>query len=321
MKIGIVSAAFAQWSLKDTLQYYRKLGVDAIEIGCGGYPGNAHCHAEELLSDPQKLQDFKNTIKDSGIAISAFACHGNPVHPDPDLAQRDHEVFLRTLEMASEMEVDTVLTFSGCPGDGETSRLPNWVTCPWPEDYLKILNYQWKEKLIPYWEKAGRTALEHGIQHVALEMHPGFCVYNPETLLRLRQAVGPVIGANLDPSHLFWQGIDPVYAIRALKGSIYYVHAKDCKISEANAKTNGVLDTKHYSNEVERAWVFRTVGYGHSETVWRDIFSELRMAGYDGVISLEHEDSLMSLEEGVEKAVSLLQKLVIRQPAAEMWWA
>ena len=321
MKIGIVSAAFAQRSLKDTLRYYRELGVDAIEIGCGGYPGNAHCHAEELLSDPQKMREFKDVIRDSGCTISAFACHGNPIHPDKEAARRDHETFLRTLEMASEMEVDTVLTFSGCPGDGENSRLPNWVTCPWPEDYLKILDYQWNEKLIPYWEKAARTALEHGVKHIALEMHPGFCVYNPETLLRLRQAAGAVIGANFDPSHLFWQGIDPVYAIRALKGAIYYVHAKDCRVNEANAKTNGVLDTKHYGNEAERAWIFRTVGYGHPETVWRDIFSELRMAGYDGVISLEHEDSLMSLEEGIEKAVSLLQKLVIRQPAGEMWWA
>lgn len=321
MKIGLVSAAFAQQSLQETLQYCRGLGVDAIEIGCGGYPGDAHCPAEALLSDPKKLRDFKNVIQDSGISISAFSCHGNPVHPDPDVARQHHETFLRTLELASEMEVNTVLTFSGCPGDGDHARFPNWVTCPWPEDFLKILDYQWNEKLIPYWASAGEAALTHGVNHVALEMHPGFCVYNPETLLRLRQAVGHVIGANFDPSHLFWQGIDPVYAIRALKGALYYVHAKDCRIDEFNAKTNGVLDTKHYSNEAERSWVFRTVGYGHSEAVWRDIFSELRLVGYDGVISLEHEDSLMSLEEGIEKAVSLLKQLVIRQPAAEMWWA
>lgn len=321
MKIGIVSTAFAQWNLHDTLEYCQQLGINAIEIGCGGYPGNAHCHVEELLSEPQKMQEYKKMFRDSGIDISAFACHGNPIHPDTERAKRDHEIYLRTLEIAEEMEVDTVVTFSGCPGDSDLSIRPNWVTCPWPDDYRKTLEYQWNEKLIPYWSGAVEHAKKHGISHIALEMHPGFCVYNPETLLHLRSEVGPIIGANFDPSHLFWQGIDPVYAIRALKDALYYVHAKDCKICEPNLKTNGVLDTKHYSDSEGRTWIFRTVGYGHPESIWSDIISELRIAGYDNVLSLEHEDGLMSLEEGVEKAIHMLKKLIISQPAPQIWWA
>ena len=152
-------------------------------------------------------------------------------------------------------------------------------------------------------------------------MHPGFCVYNPETLLRLRAAVGDVIGANFDPSHLIWQGMDPVAAIRELAGAIYHVHAKDTKIDQYNTAKNGVLDTKHYGDELHRAWVFRTVGYGNGETYWRDLVSNLRLVGYDRVLSIEHEDSLMSIDEGLRKAVTFLKPIVIEEakPTTMAW--
>ena len=158
-----------------------------------------------------------------------------------------------------------------------------------------------------------RAALAHGVEHIAFEMHPGFCVYNPETLLRLRAAVGPVIGANFDPSHLLWQGIDPVAAIRELKGAIYHFHAKDTKIDKYNTAKNGVLDTKHYSDELNRAWVFRAVGFGNNESYWRDVISNLRLCGYDGAISIEHEDSIMTVDEGLRKAISVLAPIVMTE--------
>ena len=165
-------------------------------------------------------------------------------------------------------------------------------------------------------------AKEHGVTKIAFEMHPGFCVYNPATLLRLREAVGDAIGANFDPSHLIWQGIDPVAAIRALKGAIYHVHAKDTKIDKYNTAVNGVLDTKHYGKELERSWVFRTVGYGNNESYWRDLVSNLRLCGYDKVLSIEHEDSVMSIDEGLRKAVSFLQDIVIyEEKPTTMSWA
>lgn len=157
---------------------------------------------------------------------------------------------------------------------------------------------------------------------IAFEMHPGFCVYNPETMLRIRSEVGDILGANFDPSHLIWQGIDPVAAIRELSGAIYHVHAKDTKIDKYNTAGHGVLDTKHYGDEVNRSWIFRTVGYGNSEAYWRDLISALRLAGYDRVLSIEHEDSLMSLDEGLKKAVEFLKPLIIDEPKpGTMGWA
>ena len=197
---------------------------------------------------------------------------------------------------------------------------PNWVTCPWPDDFLKVLDYQWNDVLIPYWIKAGEMAKSAGVK-IAIEMHPGFSVYNTETMLKLRNAAGDVIGANFDPSHLFWQGMDGVAAIRELGKAVHYVHAKDCRIDEINKKRIGVLDTKHYSDIAGRAWVFRTVGYGHGEGTWRDIVSELRSVGYDKVISIEHEDAMMSVKEGLEKAVNFLKPLIIDEKPADMWWA
>ena len=175
--------------------------------------------------------------------------------------------------------------------------------------------------LIPYWKRMAEFASAHGIEKIAFEMHPGFCVYNPETLLKLRAAVGDIIGANVDPSHLFWQGIDPVEAIRKLGDAVYYFHGKDVALDAANISKDGVLDTKHYGNVLDRAWVFRTMGYGHDFKVWKDIVSMLKKVGYDDVISIEHEDSLMSPKEGLAKAISFLKEVLIFEQPGAMWWA
>ena len=215
-----------------------------------------------------------------------------------------------------------MITFSGCPGGSPEDKTPNWVTCPWPDDFSHIVEYQWNEVLVPYWKKMTAFAAEHGIKKIAFEMHPGFCVYNPETLMKLRNLVGSdLIGANFDPSHLFWQGIDPVYAIRYLGKAIYFFHAKDTKIDEINTKTHGVLDTKHYGDEIHRSWIFRSVGYGHDYQVWKDMMSALRMVGYDDAISIEHEDSLMTPNEGLQKAIAFLKEVLMYEDKGAMWWA
>ncbi len=208
-----------------------------------------------------------------------------------------HETFEKTVLLAEKLGVTRVIGFSGCPGDSDAAKYPNWVTCPWPDDFSQIVRWQWEQKVIPYWQKAGKFAQEHGVR-ICLEMHPGFVVYNTETLLRLREAVGEVIGANFDPSHLFWQGMDPIASVRKLGSAIFHVHAKDCRIDPFNASVNGVLDTKSYGDEIHRSWIFRTVGYGHGHEFWKDFVSTLRMVGYDDVLSIEHEDSLMSVNEG-----------------------
>lgn len=322
MKLGVFTVLLADKSLDEALQYINGLGAQTVEIGCGGYPGTAHCNAKELIKNEQLFNKFKSSIEKSGLTISALSVHSNPVHPQDDIAQGSREDFEAAVQLANRLGIDRINTFSGCPGDSSKSIYPNWVTCAWPVDYQKILKWQWDEVLIPYWIKAAEYANHNGVDKIALEMHPGFCVYNPYTLLKLRNAVGDIIGANFDPSHLVWQGINPVNAIRALKDCIYHFHAKDTKIDRQNCSINGVLDTKHFSKESERSWIFRTVGYGNDESFWRDIISELRLTGYDYAISIEHEDSLMTPDEGLKKAIEFLKRIVIfDEKLKDMWWA
>jgi len=321
MKLGVFTCLLANLPLAEALAYFKSLGIEMVEIGCAGYPGNAHANPEELLNDPAKLAAFKQAIADAGMEISAFSCHANPLHPNKDIATEFDAGMTYAVLLAEACGIHQINTFSGCPGDWEGAKYPNWVTCPWPPDFLEILDWQWNEKLIPYWKGFVDFAKAHGVDKIALEMHPGFCVYNPETLLKLRAAVGPEIGANFDPSHLVWQGMDPVLAIRALGDAIFHFHAKDIKVDAANTARNGVLDLKHYSDEINRSWVFRSVGYGQDAAYWKALVSNLRMVGYDYAISIEHEDSLMSQNEGLSKAVALLQDVIIKEQPGEMWWA
>ena len=321
MELSVMSPVLKDLNLDEALGYLHSLGVDSLELGAGGNPGKAHMDPAEYLAHPEKIEELKALLKKHNMKISALACHGNPVHPDKKIAKEFHDDFVNAMMVAVQLGVDTIIGFSGCPGDSENSKYPNWVTCAWPTDFLKILDWQWNEVLIPYWKETAALAKRIGIKRIAFEMHPGFCVYNPATLLRLRDAVGDIIGANVDPSPLFWQGMAPCEAIKELKGAIYHFHAKDTKIDEANTAKNGVLDTGNYGDVLGRSWVFRTVGYGHSELVWNNIISTLKSVGYDGAISIEHEDALMSPKEGLEKAVALLKKTIIYEQPGQMWWA
>ena len=223
MKLGILTNVVCNLSLVDALSYFKKLGLDAVEIGCGGTPGVHHCDPDILLRDEEKFEAFRQSIQASGLSISAFSCHGNPVHPIPEIAQRYDHIMRNAVLMAEKMGVDTICCFSGCPGSEKNAKYPHWTTTVWPFDAVAANHYQWDKVLIPYWKKFTAFAREHHVTKIAIEMHPGFCVYNPETLLRLREACGTEIGANFDPSHLIWQGIDIPTAIRELSGCIYFL--------------------------------------------------------------------------------------------------
>lgn len=320
MKLGVFTILFNDLDLGSTLDLASNLGLDAVEIGTGGYSKSTHCDMEELLRSDAAVQEYLEKFRRRGLFISALGAQGNPVHPNPQLAERYRRDFEQTVLLAERLGVDTVLVLSGCPGGAPGDTTPNWVTCAWPEDYPNILAYQWNDVLIPYWCKAAAFARAHGVTKIGVEPHPGFCVYNTETLLKLRQAVGEEIGVNFDPSHLFWQGIDPVAAIRAFGGCIWHVHAKDTGIDALNTAVNGVLDAKPYSDTGGRSWIFRTVGYGHPEETWRRIVSALAGVGYDGVLSIEHEDCLMTREEGLAKAAELLGRVAIRENVQKKWW-
>ncbi|MFL5680668.1 MAG: sugar phosphate isomerase/epimerase family protein [Chloroflexota bacterium] len=320
MKLGVFDPVFESLELDPMLDRIAGLGLDAVEVGAGNYPGDSHCKPGQLLADDAACASFADAFSSRGLEISALSCHGNPIHPDRLRAAHDDAVFRDTVRLAERLGVGVVNLFSGCPGEGPEAHQPNWVTCAWPPEYGEMVAWQWDEVVIPYWREAGAFAEAHGIR-LGFEMHPGFVVYNPKTLLRLRAAVGPVIAANLDPSHLFWQGIDPIVAIRELGEAIVHVHAKDTAIDPTNTARNGVLDLEPYADVGARSWVFRSVGDGHDLLFWKQFVSALRVAGYDHALSIEHEDSLASTEEGLRRAIATLRGAVLSEPATAMWWA
>ncbi|GIP41019.1 xylose isomerase [Paenibacillus sp. J31TS4] len=321
MKLGVFTVLFSGKPLEESLDYIASKGLEAVEIGAGGNPGKAHCDPEVLLNDESKLKAFQQAVESRGLTISALSCHGNALHPQKAIAKREHEDFLRTVDLASKLGVPVVNTFSGCPGDSDDAKYPNWPVAPWPNDYQDLLKWQWEEKIIPYWKEAAQYAKDRGVK-IGIELHGGFSVHTPATLLRLREAVGETIGANLDPSHMWWQGIDPVQAILILgkAGAIHHFHAKDASFETNNVNMYGVTDMQSYTNMMGRAWQFRSVGFGHDLKTWADMMSALRLVGYDYVVSIEHEDGLMSINEGFTKAVQNLQQVLIKESLNEMWW-
>lgn len=318
MKLGVFTPLLSQMPFADVLAKLKGMGISTVELGTGNYPGGAHCNLS-MLDNKAELKVFKDTLDEYGFTISALSCHGNPLHPNKTIGEAMSEVNRKTILLAAELGVSTVVDFSGCPGDSPNAKAPNWVTCPWPPEYLDVLEWQWNEVVTPYWVKRGAFAAEHGVK-IAIEMHPGFVAYSPETMLKLRAIAGPAVGCNYDPSHMFWQGIDPIGAIRVLGEAIFHVHAKDTQMYPSNLVRTGVLDTKLYTDERNRGWIFRTCGYGHGAEWWKEFVSTLRMFGYDGVLSIEHEDSLLSPEEGLTKAAGFLNEIVIKQDAVAAWW-
>ena len=318
MRVGVFTALLAQMPLDQVLEKLKKLNVNTVELGTGNYPTDPHCKLS-MLENRLALKDFKSKLADNGFSISALSSHGEPLHPNKALAKASQECSRKTILLAEKLGVPVVIDFSGCPGDSDKAKYPNWVVSPWPPHYQELLQWQWEKKVIPYWTKRAKFAANHGVK-IAIEMHPGYAVYSPETMLRLREACGPTIGCNYDPSHMFWQGIDPIKAIRVLGDSIFHVHAKDTQIYDANLPLSGVLDMKQYTDERNRAWIFRTCGYGHGAEWWKEFVSTLRMFGYDYVLSIEHEDTLMSPEEGLTKAAHFLNGLVIKEQPATPWW-
>jgi sugar phosphate isomerase/epimerase len=319
VRVGVFTPLLSSLPLKDVFKKLAGLNIRTVELGTGNYPGDPHCKLS-MLDNPAELREFKKQLADQEFSISALSCHGNPLHPDAERARHDRDVNRKTILLAEQLGVPVVVDFSGCPGDSPAAKYPNWVTCPWPPEYLEVLRWQWDEVATPYWIERAKFAADHGVR-IAIEMHPGFLAYSPETLLKLRALAGPSLGCNYDPSHMFWQGIDPIAAIRVLGDAIFHVHAKDTQIYTANLPRTGVLDTKNYTDERNRSWIFRTCGYGHGSEWWKEFVSTLRMFGYDYVLSIEHEDSLMSAEEGLMKAASFLNGMVIKEQAGAAWWA
>ena len=277
-------------------------GVQAVEIGTGNWSGAPHIDLDELLGSETARQRWMDQLRRRDIALCALNCSGNPL-----AFQKDWEVTEKTFRLAKLLGVEKIVMMSGLPGGCPEDRTPTWIVTSWPPETEEILRYPWKAA-VPVWKALAARARDHGVKRIALEFHGWQLVYNVETLRRLRSEVGDdILGVNLDPSHLFWMGADPVEVARALADCIYHVHIKDVRLEPA-AGQNTLLDTKGVLEFASRSWNFVTPGTGHDAAWWRRFLETLRDCGYDGALSIEQEDYTIPLEEALQKAVSLLRQ-------------
>ena len=307
MKLGFVSDSLGGMRFEDMLDNAARMGVDGIEVNTGGWSTAPHFDLAAMKASAGARRAFLEAFSDRGLEVVSLNANGNPVHPEDatqDACLKD------TILVAGEMGITTVCTMSGLPAGNATDTMPNWVVSSWPPETQAILEYQWEDVLLPYWTEVVALAATHGVERIALELHGSQCVYNVPSLLKLRDAVGPVVGANLDPSHLFWMGADPLAAAEALGKAIYHVHAKDTMLNTPVQATTSLLENGPQSDVPARSWSYVTLGYGHGEEWWRRFCFRLRMAGYDGWLSIEHEDVVVNSLEGLEKSVALLKSVM-----------
>lgn len=309
MKIGMITDSLGHLSFKDMLQAAAKLELQTVEFACGNWSSAPHMNLPLMLESVKARAEFKAAVKDHGLEISALNCSGNQLHPGPTGPKHD-QVVHDTIKLAKLLEVERVVMMSGLPG-GPDDANPNWIITDWPPECLDILDYQWNEKIIPYWKDLVKFANNQGVYKLCLELHGHQAVYNVNTLFMLREAVGETVGANYDPSHPMWMNADPLQAVRVLGKSIYHVHAKDTRVEPYPTAIDGTLEARAPTRIAERSWNYITLGYGHSAHWWKNFCTELKLAGYDDVLSIEHEDMMMSPMEGMEKSVKLLREVAI----------
>jgi sugar phosphate isomerase/epimerase len=308
MKIGLVTDGLADLPLDALLRTAAELSIQTLEFGCGNWSQAPHLKLDALLASAPARADFLASLSAHNLAISALNCSGNPLHPGEHGAAH-RAVTEKTIRLAGLLGVRRVVMMSGCPG-GPGDANANWVTTAWPPEAARVLEWQWSDQVIPYWHGLVATARNAGVERLCLELHGQQMVYNVASLLRLREAVGDAVGANLDPSHLFWMGADPLAAVPALGEAIYHVHAKDTRIDAANAAVNGLIDTGPMDRLEARSWSYVTLGHGHAAAWWRQFCDALRAAGYDDVLSIEHEDVALPPLEGVRQSVELLREVM-----------
>ncbi len=312
MKLGFVSDSLGAMSFTEMLDQAERMGVSGVEVNTCGWSTAPHCKMDDLLGNASAQKAFKSEFSRRGLEIISLNANGNPLHPT-DLKQG--EDLKKTIRLAGEMGIKKVCTMSGLPAGSANDVMPNWVVSSWPPETQDILRYQWEEKLIPFWADIVALCKKHGVEQIALEMHGNQCVYNVPSLFKLREALGPVIGANLDPSHLFWMGADPLIAAEALGEAVYHVHAKDTFLNTPKQATTSLLENGSLMDIPARSWSYITLGFGHGEEWWRQFCYRLKMGGYDGWLSIEHEDVLLNSLEGLEKSVDLLKGVMPSAPA------
>lgn len=308
MRIGLVTDSLGHLTFDDLLVTAAALGIETLEFGCGGWSAAPHLDLDRLLDSATERESFMARIRAHGLEISALNCSGNPLAPGARGAAHAR-VVRNTLTLARLIGVHRVVMMSGLPG-GPGDQNANWITTAWPPEGLEILRHQWEDVALPYWRDLVRHARENGVTRICVEQHAHQLVYNTETLLRLRDAVGEVVGVNLDPSHALWMGGDPLRAIPHLRGIIYHVHAKDTRIEHRNRELNTLLETRPNEQVAERSWNYATLGHGQPAPWWREFVTQLRRNGYDDVLSIEHEDHGLEPLVGIRESISLLRDVL-----------
>jgi len=320
MKLGIMADAFRDRSWEEACKTAKEFGLQAIEPVTGGHGGDAHCRAVKMLKDADEVKKFKKTADKYGLEISGFSCHSNPLHPDKKIADKYTADIEASMIMASKIGVPVIILFAGLPGAGEGALYPNWITHPWPSELSKAYEWQWNNVIIPFWIKMAEKAKKLKVKF-GFEMEPGDSVYNTYTFFQLRDAVGmEEISCNLDPGHLFYQGMNIEVVIRKLGKAIVHTHIKDAKVEESIVAETGLLDARHFREVSKRAWNYATVGYGHDHLFWKKFVSTLRLVGYDGVLSLENENTNVSPHEGLVKSVEFMKKVAFFEEIGKQWW-
>jgi sugar phosphate isomerase/epimerase len=306
MKIGVVSDSLANLPRAEMLDFCRKIGIQGVEFNAGNWSTAPHLELRQMISSAGAREEFREEVESYGLEIIALNCNGNQLHPVEGGAHT--QCIHDTIKLSGLLGLETVVLMSGLPSANPDDSTPNWITASWPPENQAIVEWQWKERLLPWWRDLTDLAADHGVRRLAVEMHGGQLVYSPRTLMRLRNEIGPIVCANLDPSHLMWMGADAIAACEYLGSAITHVHGKDTFINQPVAAIATLLENGPLDTCVNRSWTHSTIGVGHDLKWWSDFCYRLRMIGYDGWISIEHEDSMMSRKEGLAKAVDMLRK-------------
>jgi sugar phosphate isomerase/epimerase len=304
MKIGIVSDSLGHLSFEELLDAAVELGVQGVEVNTGNWSSAPHIDLPAMVTDAGARGRFLGSFERRGLELIALNANGNQLHPTS--GEKQSKTLHDTIRLAGMMGIKTVCLMSGLPAGGPEDKTPNWIVSSWPPETGEILAWQWREKLIPYWKDLAALAQANGVKKLCVELHGNQLVYNVPSLLRLREEIGSIVGANLDPSHLMWMGADPLVAIDALGNAIHHVHAKDTYLNKPKQATTSLLENGSLTDIPARSWTYITLGYGHGEGWWREFCYRLRMAGYDGWLSIEHEDVMLSRMEGARRSVQLL---------------
>jgi sugar phosphate isomerase/epimerase len=325
MKLGAYTACLHDKPLEEALEILQRLGLDSAEINAGGFIGTAHIPVDELLVSEEARERYLAIFPTYGIELTALNCNGNPLHPDPEVTHG--EDLKRTIKLAGLLGIKTVITMSGLPAAESGGTRPSWTVIPWDSVYKETLDYQWNEVAVPFWKEIQELAAEHDVR-VAIEMHPHNLVFNPATMRRLVELTTPDggvnhVGAEMDPSHLFWQHIDPVRAVEELGELVFFAAAKDTMIHET-AAINGVLDDRFEWIPAEEnplglggrytvtrwpavpGWSFVAVGRGHDVDFWARFLTALETHTSVHAVNIEHEDAAFGQVEGLEHAAQNL---------------